>query len=114
MMAMNEVETVYMPGAASTPSSRRFSTLAATAGRDFAYLLAVFCISIIELVVWITGFALTIGLLVLIIGLFVWVATAYTFRGMATIDRRLAGWLRGKAIPGVYPAPRGPAALRHG
>ncbi|MGZ4221005.1 MAG: sensor domain-containing protein, partial [Solirubrobacteraceae bacterium] len=88
---MDKAETVYMSAAASTASSWRISTLAATAGRDFAYLLAVFCVSIIELVVWITGFALTIGLLVLIVGLFVWVATAYTFRGMATIDRRLAG-----------------------
>ena len=101
-MAMNEAETFHMPAAASTASPWRFSTLAATAGRDFAYLLAVFCVSIIELVVWITGLALTIGLLVLIIGLFVWVATAYTFRGMATIDRRLAGWVRGKPIPGLY------------
>ncbi len=112
MMAMNEAETVYMPAAASTASPWRFSTVAATAGRDFVYLLAVFCVSIIELVVWITGVALTIGLLVLIIGLFVWVATAYTFRGMATIDRRLAGWIRGKPIPGVYRPPSDRSRVR--
>lgn len=112
MMAMNEAETVYMPAAASTASPWRFSTVAATAGRDFVYLLAVFCVSIIELVVWITGVALTIGLLVLIIGLFVWVATAYTFRGMATIDRRLAGWIRGTPIPGVYRPPSDRSRVR--
>ena len=112
MMAMNEAETVYMPAVASTASSWRFSTLAATAGRDFAYLLAVFCVSIIELVVWITGLSLTIGLLVLIVGVFVWVATAYVFRGMATIDRRLAGWVRGKPIPGVYQPPRDRSRVR--
>ncbi|MGZ4341091.1 MAG: sensor histidine kinase [Solirubrobacteraceae bacterium] len=109
---MDKAETVYMSAAASTASSWRISTLAATAGRDFAYLLAVFCVSIIELVVWITGFALTIGLLVLIVGLFVWVATAYTFRGMATIDRRLAGWVRGKPIPGVYRHARDRSRIR--
>jgi signal transduction histidine kinase len=112
MMAMNEAETAYMPAAASTASPWRFSTLAATAGRDFVYLLAVFCVSIIELVVWITGLALTIGLLVLIIGLFVWVATAYTFRGMATMDRRLAGWIRGKPISGVYRPPSDRSRVR--
>jgi signal transduction histidine kinase len=111
-MAMNKAETVHMPAAASTASPWRISTLAATAGRDFVYLLTVFCVSIIELVVWITGFALTIGLLVLIIGLFVWVATAYTFRGMATIDRRLAGWVSGKPIAGVYRPPSDRARFR--
>jgi signal transduction histidine kinase len=111
-MAMNEAETLRMSAAASTAGSWRISRLAATAGRDFVYLLAVFCLSIVELVVWITGFSLTIGLLVLIIGVFVWVATAYTFRGLATIDRRLAGWLRRKPIPGVYRPPRDRSRVR--
>ena len=111
-MAMNDSHTLPMATAASTANSRRLTALAASAARDFVYLLAVFCVSIIELVVWITGFALTIGLLVLIIGLFVWVATAYTFRGMATIDRRLAGWLRGKPIPGLYQPPRDRSRVR--
>jgi signal transduction histidine kinase len=112
MMAMNEAETVYMPAAASTASPWRISTLAATAGRDFVYLLATFCLSIIELVVWVTGLSLTLGLLVLIVGVFVWVATAYTFRGMATIDRRLAGWVRGKPVAGVYQPPRDRSRVR--
>jgi signal transduction histidine kinase len=111
-MAMNEAETLHMPAAASTAGSWRISRLAAIAGRDFVYLLAVFCVSIVELVVWITGLSLTLGLLVLIIGLFVWVATAYTFRGMATIDRRLAGWLRGKPIQGVYRPPSDRSRVR--
>jgi signal transduction histidine kinase len=88
------------------------TTLAATAGRDFVYLLATFCLSIIEFVVWVTGLSLTLGLLVLIIGVFVWVATAYTFRGMATIDRRLAGWVRGKPIAGLYRPPSDRSRVR--
>lgn len=102
---MNEANTIPMSAAVSTARSRRITALATTAARDFVYLLAVFCLSIVELVVWITGFSLTIGLLVLIIGVFVWVATAYAFRGMATLDRRFAGWLRRKPIPALYRPP---------
>ena len=111
-MAMNDSNTLSMATAASTANSRRLTALAASAARDFVYLLAVFCLSIVEFVVWVTGLSLTIGLLVLIVGVFVWVATAYTFRGMATIDRRLAGWLRGKPIPGLYQPPRDRSRVR--
>jgi signal transduction histidine kinase len=107
IMAMNDAETIYMPAAGSTASPRRAQSLVAGAARDFVYLLAVFCLSIVELVVWVTGFSLTISLLILIIGFGVWIGTAYAFRGMATIDRRLAGWLRRKPIPSVYRAQRG-------
>jgi signal transduction histidine kinase len=111
-MAMNDSNTLPMATAAPTANSRRLTALAANAARDFVYLLAVFCLSIVEFVVWVTGLSLTIGLLVLIVGVFVWVATAYTFRGLATIDRRLAGWLRGKPIPGVYQPPRDRSRVR--
>jgi signal transduction histidine kinase len=112
IMAMNDANTLPMTAAASTAGSRRITALAATAGRDFVYLLATFCLSIVEFVVWVTGLSLTIGLLVLIVGVFVWVATAYTFRGMATIDRRLAGWVRRKPIPGLYQPPRDRSRVR--
>jgi signal transduction histidine kinase len=111
-MAMNEANTLPMATAASTANSRRLTALAASAGRDFVYLLAVFSLSIVEFVVWVTGLSLTLGLLVLIVGVFVWVATAYTFRAMATIDRRLAGWLRGTPIPGLYQPPRDRSRVR--
>jgi signal transduction histidine kinase len=111
-MAMNDANTLPMATAASTAKSRSLTVLAAGAARDFVYLLAVFGLSIVEFVVWVTGLSLTIGLLVLIIGVFVWVATAYTFRGLATIDRRLAGWLRGKPVPGLYQPPRDRSRVR--
>ena len=84
---------------------RRAVTLAATVGRDLVYLLAVLAMSIIEFVVWLTGVSLTVLLAVLLVGLVVWLGAAYAFRGTATIDRWLAGWRRGEAIPGLYRSP---------
>jgi signal transduction histidine kinase len=108
IMAMNDADTIYMSAAGSTARSRPVLSLLAGAARDFVYLLAVFCLSIVEFVVWVTGVSLTISLLILIVGVVVWLGTAYAFRGMATIDRRLSGWLRRKPIPGVYRAPGAP------
>jgi signal transduction histidine kinase len=109
IMAMNDADTIYMPAAGSTARSRPVLSLVAGAARDFVYLLAVFCLSIVEFVVWVTGLSLTLSLLILIVGVAVWLGTAYAFRGMATIDRRLSGWLRRKPIPGVYRPPRAPS-----
>jgi signal transduction histidine kinase len=115
MIAMNEAETQTMQGAvsiATSPASgenRGVRALAARTGREFVCILGMLPMSIIGFVVWVTGLTVTLSLLVLVIGLFVWLATAYVFRGTATIDRLLAGWLRGRTIPGVYrvPARRG-------
>jgi signal transduction histidine kinase len=105
-MAMTNTEPLYMPAVGSTTSSPRpILSLATTAARDFAYLLAVLCMSIVGFVVWVTGLSLTVSLLILIIGFAVWVGTAYAFRATATVDRRLAGWLARKPIPGLYLKP---------
>jgi signal transduction histidine kinase len=109
-MAMNNTEPLHMSTVAPTTSSPRpIVALATSAARDFVYLLAVFCMSIIGFVVWVTGVSLTVSLLILVIGFAVWVGTAYAFRATAAVDRRLAGWLRRKPIPGLYikPAERG-------
>jgi len=106
IMAMNDTEALHMTAARSIPRSRRsVRSLASTAGRDFVYLLAVLCMSIIGFVVWVTGLSVTLSLLILIIGFGVWVGTAYALRATASVDRRLAGWLRRKPIPGLYRAP---------
>jgi signal transduction histidine kinase len=109
---MNELETQPMtpagPAAAQDPPRRRarpFASLASTVARDFGYLLAVFCMSIVAFVVWVTGLSLTISLLILIVGAFVWLGTAYVFRWTAGVDRLLAGWLRREPIAGVYRVP---------
>jgi signal transduction histidine kinase len=104
MTVMHEAQTIRPPGNAA----RR---LAGSAGREFLYLIAVFAMSIVAFVVWVTGLSLSLSLLVLIVGLAVWVGTASVFRWTASVDRRLAGWLRGRPIPGVYRAPTEPGFL---
>jgi signal transduction histidine kinase len=108
---MNDVDTQTMPSAMTTAgmparsSRRRVLTLAARTGQDFMYLIGVLCMSIIGFVIWVTGLSLTLSLLILVVGLFVWLGTAYVFRWTATLDRLLAGWLRDQRIPGVYRRP---------
>jgi signal transduction histidine kinase len=105
-MAMNNTETLRMTAVGSTTRSHRpVLALATTAARDFIYLLAVLCMSIIGFVVWVTGVSVTLSLLIVIVGVLVWLATAYAFRATATVDRRLAGWLRRKPIQGLYSKP---------
>lgn len=74
------------------------------AGRDLAYVLVVLGASIVEFVVWATGISLSASLLVLVIGAVVWLATAWTFRLAAGVDRRAAGWYRHHPIRGDYRA----------
>jgi signal transduction histidine kinase len=114
MIVMDDVETQLMTaGTLSSQASlrpmKRLAAHGATVARDLVYLTAVLCMSIVGFVVWVTGLSLTASLLVLIIGLLVWLGTAYAFRLTATVDRRLAGWLRRESIQGVYrvPADRG-------
>jgi signal transduction histidine kinase len=103
---MNNTEPMYMTAVGSTAgSSPRIRTLAVSAARDFAYMVAVLCTSIIAFVVRVTGLSLTMSLLVLVIGFAVWLVTAYAFRATATVDRRLAGWLRRQPVPGLYRSP---------
>ena len=105
-MAMNNAESIHVTAAGSIAKPpRRIMTLATTAGRDLLYLLAVLSMSIIEFVVWVTGVSVTLSLLILVVGLLIWLATAYVFRGTASIDRRLATWLRGQPVPGLYRSP---------
>jgi signal transduction histidine kinase len=111
MIVMNEANTQMMsltaPSAAVHAESgvQRALALAARTGREFIYLLGMLCMSIIGFVVWVTGLSVTLSLLVLIIGLLVWIGTAYAFRWTATLDRLMAGWLRRRPIPGVYRKP---------
>jgi signal transduction histidine kinase len=111
-MAMNNAESIHVTAAGSIANPpRRIRTLATVAGRDLLYLLAVLSMSIIEFVVWVTGLSVTLSLLILVVGLLIWLATAYAFRGTASIDRRLAGWLRGQPIPGLYRGPESKGIL---
>ena len=101
---MNTTATEPIPTPVSTPPHRPLTVLK-TVGRDLGYLLAAFAMSIVGFVVWVTGLSVTLALLVLIVGLFVWIATAYVLRWTTAVDRALAGWLRGSPVRAVYRAP---------
>lgn len=70
--------------------------------RDILYCIAVFMWSIVAFTVLVTGVSLTISLLIFVFGVFVWVAFAYAARWTTWVDRRLAGWQRGKPVPAMY------------
>ena len=101
-----DAESIQMTAAGFiTTPPRRAVVLAATAGRDLVYLLAVLAMSFIEFLVWLTGVSVTVLLVLLLVGLVVWLGVAYAFRGTATIDRLLAGWYRREPIAGLYRTP---------
>jgi uncharacterized protein len=77
--------------------------------RDLAYDGAVFLWSIVAFTILVTGVSVTASLLVLVIGIFVWIAFAYVLRWTTWVDRRLAAWQRNEPVGAVYrrPAARG-------
>jgi signal transduction histidine kinase len=107
MTVMNEAQTQLLPASAGRASRqpRRTLAFARAAGRDLAYLIAVLGMSIVGFVVCVTGVSVTVSLLVLFVGLFVWLGTTYVFRWTATVDRHLAGWLRRDPVVGIYRRP---------
>lgn len=77
----------------------------AAALRDVAYSGAVFAWSIAGFTVLVTGAAVTASLLVLVVGVVAWLAFAYAVRWTTAVDRRLAGWQRGKRVEAGYRRP---------
>ncbi len=110
VMTTSDTQTLPIISPASTGSARVRATIDSVA-RDFVYLLGAFTMSIIGFVVWVTGLSVTLSLLVLIVGAFVWVGTVYAFRWTTALDRRLAGWLRRDAIRAVYRRPAEPGFI---
>ncbi|MBV9464804.1 MAG: sensor histidine kinase [Solirubrobacterales bacterium] len=103
---MNNTEALHISvREPTTDLPRRIVALLTAVARDLLYLLAVFCMSIVAFVVWIAGVSVTAPLLILIVGFLVWVGTAYAVRTTAMVDRRLAGWLLRRPIPGLYRQP---------
>ena len=81
----------------------RVRAWATSALRDLMYCGAVFVWSIVAFTVLVTGVSLTVSLIVLIIGVFVWVGFVYVVRWTTWVDRRLAEWQRhdGRPAPGT-------------
>jgi hypothetical protein len=76
--------------------------------RDLVYDGAVALWSIVAFTVLVTGVALTVSLIVLIIGVFVWVGFVYVVRWTTWVDRRLAEWQRHERIAAGYRRPVAP------
>ena len=106
-MTTSDTQTLPIISPASTGSARVRAAID-TIWRDFVYVLGAFTMSIVGFVVWVTGLSVTVSLLVLIIGAFVWVGTLYAFRWTTALDRRLAGWLRRERVEAVYRRPPEP------
>jgi signal transduction histidine kinase len=83
----------------------RLTAVLARGGRDLLYLPAILATSIVAFCVWVTCLSLTVSLLIFVVGVFVWLGSAYVFRWTTWLDRRLAGWARGEPIGAVYRRP---------
>lgn len=107
-LATTQITTRAGPGVAETRRETRKRGLQAwmiPALRDLVYAGAVFVWSIAAFTILVTGVSLTISLLVLIVGIFVWIGFAYVLRWTTWVDRRLAGWQRHEPIRAVYQRP---------
>lgn len=83
----------------------RISAWTRSALRDLVYDAAVFLWSVVAFTVLVTGVTVTVSVLVLFIGVFVWIGFAYLVRWTTWVDRRLAGWQRGERVQAVYRRP---------
>ena len=85
--------------------TRGFQAWTIAALRDLVYAGAVFIWSIAAFTILVTGVSVTVSLLVLIVGVFVWIGFAYVLRWTTWVDRRLAGWRPHEPIRVVYRRP---------
>lgn len=83
----------------AAPPMRR--TLA-TALHDAAYLTIGLATSVVAFAVVVAGVTLTLSLALFLVGLPVFVASAYAFRWTAELDRRNAALVHGRALRGRY------------
>ena len=98
----------------SAPRHAGLTTRAAkAAGRDLVYLTAVLASSIAGFVVWVTGVSVTVSLAVLAFGVLVWVPAAIALRGVASVDRALVSWYRGRPVHATYRGPRSNGVVDH-
>jgi len=84
---------------------------AARGGRDLLYLTLGLASSILALAVWIAGVSVSLSTGLLVVGLPLVLASALAFRACATLDRRNAAVVLGRAVPGRYRRPERPGFL---
>jgi signal transduction histidine kinase len=72
------------------------------------YLLLALPLGVAEFTFLVTTISLGVGLLITLVGVPILIATVYVWRWIAELERRLIGFLTGKAIPAPYrPDPAG-------
>jgi signal transduction histidine kinase len=76
-------------------------------GLDTVYLALALPMGILTFTVVVTGWALSLGLAITLVGLPLAMATIYVSRWMAWIERRRAALVLGEPIPGLYRSPTG-------
>jgi len=88
-------------------SLQRPGALLRQLGLDTVYLLLALPIGIATFTVVVTGWSVSLGLAITLIGLPLAMATIYVSRWMACIEQRRAALVLGEPIPGVYKSPSG-------
>ena len=58
------------------------------------------------------GLAVTVSLLVFVVGVIVWIGFVYVARWTTWVDRRLAAWQRHDRVPARYRRPPSPGSSR--
>src|SRR3954466_2761156 len=76
-------------------------------GLDTVYLLLALPMGILTFTVVVTGWAVSLGLAITLVGLPLAMATIYVSRWLAWAERRRAALVLGEPIPGVYRSPTG-------
>ena len=90
---MSTDTTLRQPPADDRPAKRRgYWSLWATVPREFAFLILTMPIAIIALVVLATAFFSGLGLIAIVVGIFIVVATLYAARGFGTLELVRLDW----------------------
>jgi signal transduction histidine kinase len=86
----------------SMPSLQRPGALLRQLGLDTVYLVLALPMGILTFTVVVTGWSLSLGLAITLIGLPLAMVTIHTSRWMAWLERRRAALVLGETIPAVY------------
>lgn len=81
--------------------------------RDLAYSAAVCLWGVAAFSIVVSGLSVTVALLPLAVGVFAWGGFVHVLRWTTYVDRRLAGWQRGRPVPATYTRPAGPGWIPH-
>jgi hypothetical protein len=80
---------------------------------DLAYSGAVCVWAVAGFTIAVSGLAVTIALLPLVVGVFAWVGFAHLLRWTTYVDRGLAGWQRGERVRARYRPPAEPGLMAY-